>query len=251
MAETKICVGCNIDKPKSDYHKLNTSGSGVQSRCKVCTSAYKKKRYWNNHEVELAKMTKSRLKPENVVQRKGYYENKKSEYQDRYKKYMSDEEKKAHKNKINRELYHKTKHILKEQKKAYRQTEEYKQRIKDTHNLRKQTDIEYVLKRRLRFRVRHAITAIQNGKFKNKSTLELLGCDLTFFKKYIEDKFCDGMSWERMSEIHIDHIKPCAKFDLTKEEEQKKCFHYTNLQPLWAVDNHIKNAKYEEVCQNQ
>ena len=44
---------------------------------------------------------------------------------------------------------------------------------------------------------------------------------------------------------HIDHIKPCAKFDLSKIEEQKACFHFTNLQPLWASDNLRKSAKYE------
>jgi hypothetical protein len=32
---------------------------------------------------------------------------------------------------------------------------------------------------------------------------------------------------------------------LTDVEEQKKCFHYTNLQPLWAMDNYKKNGKWE------
>jgi len=41
----------------------------------------------------------------------------------------------------------------------------------------------------------------------------------------------------------IDHIIPCAKFDLTDVKEQQKCFHYLNLRPLWGKDNQNKAAK--------
>ena len=51
----------------------------------------------------------------------------------------------------------------------------------------------------------------------------------------------DGMTFDN---IHIDHIKPCSKFDLTKEEEKEKCFHYTNLQPLFVKDNLEKANKW-------
>jgi len=42
----------------------------------------------------------------------------------------------------------------------------------------------------------------------------------------------------------------CCSFDLTQEEEQKKCFHYTNLQPLWASDNLSKGGKFEDLGEN-
>ena len=42
----------------------------------------------------------------------------------------------------------------------------------------------------------------------------------------------------------IDHIVPCASFDLKKAEEQKRCFHWTNLQPLWRKDNSSKNHSF-------
>lgn len=61
-------------------------------------------------------------------------------------------------------------------------------------------------------------------------------------------QFKDGMNWGNYNYNgwHIDHIKPCALFDLSKEEEQKKCFHYTNLQPLWGIDNLKKGDRYYE-----
>ena len=65
--------------------------------------------------------------------------------------------------------------------------------------------------------------------------------------KYFENKFSDGMSWDKVGKyIHIDHIRPCSSFDLKNAEEQKKCFHYTNLQPLWATDNLKKGSKYKD-----
>jgi hypothetical protein len=84
----------------------------------------------------------------------------------------------------------------------------------------------------------------QNTK-KNNSTMELTGCTMEELKIYLENQFQQGMTWENHGSWHIDHIKPCCSFDLTKEEEQKKCFHFTNLQPLWAEDNLSKGGKWD------
>ena len=78
---------------------------------------------------------------------------------------------------------------------------------------------------------------------KSSQTLTLLGCDMPFFMRYLECKFTDGMSFSNYGEWHIDHIIPCDNFDFTKPEDQAKCFHYTNLQPLWGLDNRIKSNK--------
>lgn len=51
------------------------------------------------------------------------------------------------------------------------------------------------------------------------------------------------MSWYNRGQWHIDHVKPCAKFDMLDEDEQRECFHYTNLQPLWAHDNLSKGSR--------
>ena len=73
----------------------------------------------------------------------------------------------------------------------------------------------------------------------------LIGCTKEFLKQYLENRFKIGMSWDNysMNGWHIDHIKPCCKFNLENLEELKKCFHYTNLQPLWAKENLSKGRK--------
>lgn len=74
---------------------------------------------------------------------------------------------------------------------------------------------------------------------------DLTGCTNEEFKSHLESKFVGGMSWENYGKYgwHIDHIMACAKFDLTKEKDVKKCFHYSNLQPLWHNDNYRKFNK--------
>ena len=72
-----------------------------------------------------------------------------------------------------------------------------------------------------------------------------MGCSIEELKIHLEKQFRDGMSWNNygMYGWHIDHIKPCSAFDLTDLEQQKICFHYSNLQPLWAKENLSKGKK--------
>ena len=107
---------------------------------------------------------------------------------------------------------------------------------------RKKIDAQFKLLKTLRSRLGTAIKS-QNA-YKNNKTNHLLGCSISFLKNFLESKFKEGMNWENHGEWHIDHIKPCASFNLLDEEEQKKCFHYTNLQPLWAYENLSKGSKY-------
>ena len=78
---------------------------------------------------------------------------------------------------------------------------------------------------------------------KTKCSLEILGCTQEEFKIHIESQFTEDMSWDRLSEIHIDHILPISSAQTI--EELYKLNHYTNLQPLWAKDNLSKYNKID------
>ena len=100
---------------------------------------------------------------------------------------------------------------------------------------------------KLRDRIASRISAVIKGGNGSPRTNELLGCTPKFLREYLELQFTGDMNWEELMKgnIHIDHIKPCAAFDLTKPEEQTQCFNYSNLQPLWKKDNLTKNSKYQ------
>lgn len=76
--------------------------------------------------------------------------------------------------------------------------------------------------------------------------MNLTGCSIAFLRQYLEERFTDGMSWANYGRGHgkwnIDHIIPVSSFNLTLEDQQRKCFHYSNLQPLWFMDNMRKGT---------
>ena len=106
---------------------------------------------------------------------------------------------------------------------------------------RKGTDSNFKLTKHLRTRMYQALVA--QHSVKSAKTIELLGSSVAFVRKYLESKFKSGMSWDNYGEWHVDHIRPCASFDLSDPEQQKECFNYKNLQPLWAEDNLSKGDR--------
>lgn len=137
---------------------------------------------------------------------------------------------------------------LLEQQKKYKQ--EHKKEILEHLRIKRKTNLNFVLSNSLRSRLYHAL----HKNIKTNHTLELLGCSVDFLKFWLELQFKDGMTWANYgngaNKWNIDHIRPCASFDLSLEEHQQACFHYVNLQPMWYIDNVTKNAKYSAViCQ--
>lgn len=94
----------------------------------------------------------------------------------------------------------------------------------------------------LRVRINHMV----RGNVKAATSMKLLGCTQEFFRNHMEERFKPGMTWENYGNDGwvIDHIIPVAHFDMADPDHQRVCFHYTNLQPLWHIENIQKGKKY-------
>ena len=103
------------------------------------------------------------------------------------------------------------------------------------------TNIQFHLACRLRTRLSNAI----RKQVKSGSAVRDLGCTISELKLYLEEQFQNGMSWDNwgMDGWHIDHKIPLVSFDLTIREQLLQAVHYTNLQPMWAVENMQKGSK--------
>jgi len=134
-------------------------------------------------------------------------------------------------------LRNKEKIILKRQKYEKENKEIIRERKRIRHNFRRKTDINFKLKSYLRTRIYCAIKKNQ----KVGSAIRDLGCTGEELKQYLESKFKERMSWNnwgnKEGQWSIDHIVPLSSFDLTVREQFLKACHYTNLQPLWHIDN--------------
>lgn len=125
-------------------------------------------------------------------------------------------------------------HYQENREKIIKQTTQYQQN-------RKKLDPAFKIEKNLRSRLYSALMS-QSTK-KSKTTMELTGCSREFLKQYLESQFTEGMCWENYGQWHIDHILPCCSFKLEQEEDQKKCFNYKNLQPLWGKENLKKGGR--------
>lgn len=109
---------------------------------------------------------------------------------------------------------------------------------------RKRLDLRFALRDRLRSRLNDAL---HHRRQSHSKAITLLGCSIADFIIYIESKFEPGMTWENWGKgedkWNLDHIVPCAIFDLSKPEHQLRCFHFSNYQPLWQPENTRKGAR--------
>jgi len=220
----------------------------MEKNCKICNKIFKPNHGLSGYCSELCKKEAKRL--ENLRYRTKYPEKIKEGNNKRYKIYYKKNKDKIKKYKKiwenNNPDYYKSYHQKNKDSRNER-VRKWAQEYKTERNLKaKQKRINDV-GHRLVCNNRARIYQVLKGIIKFKTTVKSIGCTKEQLKQHLESQFTKGMTWDNYGRKgwHVDHIKPCSRFDLSKPEEQKTCFHYTNLQPLWAMDNILKGAKYE------
>ncbi len=114
-------------------------------------------------------------------------------------------------------------------------------RMRAWTNNRRGSDLNFRMSSNIRTRIWFAL---KRGTATSSRTLELIGCSVPEFRAHLEKRFKPGMTWENYGEWHVDHIRPCASFNLIDPEQQRRCFHFSNQQPLWEFENLSKGARY-------
>ena len=205
----KKCSKCKLEFPLTEFSKDRSRKDGYKYNCKSCARTIQ---------------TESRKK------KPDYYKNKSKIYFKQNREYFSQKTK---------EWNSKNPEKVKKWQKGWREKNpEYS--AKWQKNERK-TNPQYRIKQNLRERMRKAL----KGNWKQGKAVEMLGLTILEYKEYLSKQFDKNMSWDNYGSYwEIDHIKPCDSFDLSNLEEQKKCFIFTNTQPMEVSKNRIKSNKW-------
>lgn len=212
----KICSSCKEWKDLSSFYRCDTHPDGLQYACKDCQKASTRERHAQNPEKRA----------------------------EQYQNWLSQN---AERKRLKRAEYNRANAA---KNAAY--MVEYRKKNREKYNAsmvrQRRENIALRITNNLQCRIWSALNRPTAKGIKAARTMELIGCSLEALRLHLESKFLPGMTWENHGKKgwHIDHERPCASFDLTDPAQQRACFHFTNLQPLWWMDNHKKGSRFTE-----
>jgi hypothetical protein len=233
VTKIKKCLDCGIE--------ISNTNS---NRCNNCRNLHNKE-YQNKYRVDWNIINKKKRKRYNKEYFKKVVSNLTDKEKIKFKERASGYNKKYYKKKMGYSL---TEEKIKLTPKESRHKTYLKRKISGKVQESKRiymANIQHRISLNLRVRLWSALKRNKRNTVKYYKFNEYIGCSLESLVLHIESKFSEGMSWGnyKIDGWHIDHILPCDSFDLTKPDEQLRCFHYTNLQPMWAADNIKKSNK--------
>lgn len=220
----KTCSKCRCSKPLSEFYFCSARADKRGNYCKLCASQ-SAKQFAKDNLPAIRERRRNNPKPHREAVRKYRAANREQINEGAVARYWEDPEKSR--------KYHS------EWNKANRPSR------RKAENAKYHANLPFKILKILRARIGTVLKRAGNLK-KSTKTVELLGAPWVWVEAHLESLFKPGMTWENHGPVwHIDHIRPCASFDLTDPEQQKMCFHWTNLQPLFAQDNLRKSDKYD------
>ena len=223
----KKCTKCGETKPVDEYHKKKSGKYGRRGRCKECRREDTK--IYNQSEARKAAQKTYNQSEARKAAKKAYRESEKGKATEKAyrKRYQQSEKGKSSMKRYQQS--EKGKAALKK----YKQSEKGKAYYKANRKNRYQTDPVY----KLHCLLRSGFYQWIKGNQKTCRTEQYVGCTYKELLDHLESQFEEGMTWENQGEWQIDHFKAQSRFDPTIEEEAYMCWHYTNLQPMWASEN--------------
>ena len=241
----KVCSRCKRELSLDNFYKCKCKSDGLSLRCKDCYKESSDSYYQKNRVKIIVKSQERRLNNKDKQRERShlYYLNNKERLRKQHKEYYKNNREAQFIRIKNWNL--KNQEYLKEYHKEYQRKNKEKISkyvLQYSKEKRRERDINFILKLNLRNRLYRVLK--ENRKLHH--TIKYIGCSLEDLKKHLENQFVDGMSWDNYGEWHVDHIVPCASFDLSDPNQQRICFNFRNLQPLWAKDNQRKQDKLPE-----
>ena len=118
---------------------------------------------------------------------------------------------------------------------------EHKEEIYTRRNVYINNDVN----RRKMFNLRGKTARIFKGKIHDRDNIyNYIGCTHDFFVEWIRSQLTGDQSlYNHGIDWHLDHCLPCSKFDASDDQEIKKCFHWSNVQPVNGVENQSKGSR--------
>jgi hypothetical protein len=96
----------------------------------------------------------------------------------------------------------------------------------------------------MNYRIKKSLAArLRNVLDKTDTTMNYIGCNIQYFREWIEYNFTEEMNWDNYASLwSIDHIIPVCKFDLTIENEKLYCWNWSNMMPVTIKYNSSKKS---------
>lgn len=212
---SKKCCHCKEEVLLTNFGKLKSSKDGLRYNCGDCIKKY-------------CASVKEHIKAKN----KEYFEANKEAILAKNRQYRIDNKEAIS---IQRKGYRaRNQEHIKQKNRAY--LPKRKLQIK----LRRKVDKGFQLTQLLRTRMHKALKDNVNSN----TVVSHMNCSIDTLREWLEFQFDEEMNWNNLGTYwEVDHILPIAQFDLSKKENQEICFNWTNLQPLYKMENKFKSKK--------